>query len=156
MQTIPANVLEELYSEHARRLTTLAAALVGPSDADDVVSITFARFSQRPTAEAIDNVAAYLTRAVVNEARALHRSEGRRRRREAANRLTPRLAPHQPTDPAIFAALEVLPIRQRAVLFLTYWADLTPASVASELRISEGAVRKHLARARATLRRELS
>ena len=53
------------------------------------------------------------------------------------------------------AALAGLPLRQRAVVFLTYWADLTPAAVAVELGISEGSVRQHLARARRTLRRTL-
>ena len=52
-------------------------------------------------------------------------------------------------------ALAALPVRQRAVVFLTYWADQTPAAIAAELGISEGSVRQHLARARRTLRRTL-
>jgi RNA polymerase sigma factor (sigma-70 family) len=48
-----------------------------------------------------------------------------------------------------------LSLRQRAVVFLTYWEDLGPASVAELLGISEGAVRRHLARARARLKEVL-
>jgi RNA polymerase sigma factor (sigma-70 family) len=45
-----------------------------------------------------------------------------------------------------------LSLRQRAVVVLAYWADLTPDDIADRLGISEGAVRRHLARARARLR----
>ena len=46
--------------------------------------------------------------------------------------------------------------QQRAVVVLTYWQDLTPSAVAELLDVSEGAVRKHLARARKHLRRVLA
>ncbi len=52
-------------------------------------------------------------------------------------------------------AVSRLSPRQRAVVFLTYWDDLDPGSIAGLLGISDGAVRRHLARARATLRRNL-
>jgi RNA polymerase sigma-70 factor (ECF subfamily) len=45
--------------------------------------------------------------------------------------------------------------QQRAVVYLTYWDDLTPAQVAVLLAVSEGTVRKQLARARVHLRRIL-
>ena len=41
------------------------------------------------------------------------------------------------------------------MIVLTYWNDLGPASVAGLLGISEGAVRRHLARARALLKEYL-
>lgn len=59
-------------------------------------------------------------------------------------------------DPELLATLLRLPLQQRAVTFLTYWADLAPAAVADQLGISDGSVRRHLARARATLRKELA
>jgi DNA-directed RNA polymerase specialized sigma24 family protein len=40
-------------------------------------------------------------------------------------------------------------------VFLTYWADQTPADIAEVLDVSEGTVRKQLARARARLREVL-
>jgi DNA-directed RNA polymerase specialized sigma24 family protein len=41
------------------------------------------------------------------------------------------------------------------VIFLTYWEDQSPAQIAALLAVSEGAVRKQLARARDHLRRIL-
>jgi RNA polymerase sigma-70 factor (ECF subfamily) len=52
-------------------------------------------------------------------------------------------------------AVVALSVRQRAVIVLTYWADLDPRTVAERLGISEGSVRRHLARARAHLREAL-
>jgi RNA polymerase sigma factor (sigma-70 family) len=52
-------------------------------------------------------------------------------------------------------ALAVLSLQQRTVVFLTYWADQTPADIAEVLDVSEGTVRKQLARARARLREVL-
>lgn len=49
-----------------------------------------------------------------------------------------------------------LSIRQRAVVALTYWDGLAPDEVAATLGISAGAVKSHLARARAKLRGLLS
>ncbi len=42
------------------------------------------------------------------------------------------------------------------MIYLTYWVDLAPAAVADLLDLSEGAVKRYLARARAKLREELS
>ena len=151
------DLLESVYRENARRLMVLAAALVGPSDAEDVVAGVLARVVGRPSFAAVRNPGGYLTRAVVNEARALHRTTSRRRSREARYALVDsRTAATDTSDPQILEALRRLPVRQRTVLVLVYWADLSPGAVAAELRISEGSVHKHLARARATLRRELS
>jgi predicted DNA-binding protein YlxM (UPF0122 family) len=49
--------------------------------------------------------------------------------------------------------LLTLSVRERAVLALTYWQDLTPAEVAERLDISESSVRRNLARSRARLQR---
>lgn len=145
-----------LYEAQAPRLLALAAALAGPSEADDVVSAAVLRSFTTPGWHQVANRSAYLTRAVVNEVRARHRSALRRSAREA--RYTRRSDPVQDTeasDPDLLAALARLPLQQRAVTFLTYWGDLTPAAVAAELDISEGSVRKYLNRARSTLRKGL-
>ena len=42
--------------------------------------------------------------------------------------------------------------RQRAAVVLTYWDDLPPDETAEILEMSEGSVKKHLARARSKLR----
>lgn len=146
---------EAVYATHARRLVALATVLAGPSAAEDVVSAAVVKVLSSPGWPTVTDRGAYLTRAVVNEVRSNHRSA---LRREARERRTAAPAAVDSPDPVpeIATALAALPVRQRAVVFLTYWADQTPAAVAHELGISDGSVRKHLARARQTLRKELS
>jgi RNA polymerase sigma-70 factor (ECF subfamily) len=57
--------------------------------------------------------------------------------------------------PEVSAAVAGLTSQQRAVVFLTYWDDLDPRSVAALLGVSEGTVRKQLSRARGRLREVL-
>jgi RNA polymerase sigma-70 factor (ECF subfamily) len=67
---------------------------------------------------------------------------------------TPEL-PHSDRDPALTKALEALPPRQRQILFLRYFADLTHAQVAEILGISPGTVSASLHQARTALARRL-
>ena len=148
----------DAYRRLAPRLMALAATLVGPADASDVVSATVTRLIAARSVGRIDDLEAYLTRAIVNEARSWMRAGARRSVRDG-RWVRSAIARDEHVegfgDPALTAALHRLSMRQRAVVFLTYWADLTPESVAVELGISEGSVRKHLARARASLRESL-
>jgi RNA polymerase sigma-70 factor (ECF subfamily) len=57
--------------------------------------------------------------------------------------------------PDVQRAVEKLSVRQRAVVYLTYWEDMTNQMAANYLGISAGSVRRHLARAKTHLRREL-
>jgi RNA polymerase sigma factor (sigma-70 family) len=52
----------------------------------------------------------------------------------------------------VVAALRTLPTRQREVLVLRYYADLSEAQIAAAMGISRGAVQSHTARALASLR----
>jgi RNA polymerase sigma-70 factor (ECF subfamily) len=49
-----------------------------------------------------------------------------------------------------------LSVRQRQVIVLTYWLDLTPEQVAERLNIGMGSVKRHLDRGRKALRRIIS
>ena len=55
----------------------------------------------------------------------------------------------------VLAAVAGLSVRQRAVVFLTYWEDLRPAETARRLGLGESTVHRYLARAEAKLRRLL-
>ncbi|CAN5760260.1 SigE family RNA polymerase sigma factor [soil metagenome] len=135
-------------------LLRFAVGLVGAADAPDVLSTAFARVVGHQTWSTVANRRAYLYRAVHNEAADLLRRDSRRRRRESRQAEADRWELPD-LHPYVRAAVLGLSHRQRAVIVLTYWADLDPASVAQRLGISEGSVRRHLARARATLRKVL-
>jgi RNA polymerase sigma-70 factor (ECF subfamily) len=57
--------------------------------------------------------------------------------------------------PDVVEAVLALSHQQRACVYLTYWNDFNAGQVAEWLHISEGSVKRHLARARANLRESL-
>ena len=61
-----------------------------------------------------------------------------------------------PVDRDVIAALLRLTVRQRAVVFLTYWADLPPAEIAALLDSSLRTVERELSAAKARLEELLS
>jgi RNA polymerase sigma-70 factor (sigma-E family) len=123
--------------------------------ADDLVSITIGKLYRhwRRVREA-DNVDAYsrgvLTRVWLDELR-------RPWRREDATAVTPEPPAAQPADgvaerSALAQLLDGLPPRQRAVLILRFYCDLSVEETAAVLRISRGTVKSQSARGLETLR----
>ena len=144
----------QTYQALASELIRFATALVGAEDAADVLSNSFLKAMSSPSWATVANRRAFLYRTVLNEASTIRRRRAARRALEA--RLTTSVhwdAPNLRHDVAV--AVWRLSVRQRAVIVLTYWADLQPSAVAERLGISEGAVRRHLARARSRLREVL-
>lgn len=146
-----------VYRQFADDLTRYATALVGPTDAQDVVSDAVLRAFRSPGWPAVTNRRAYLYRSVLNQAMTHHRAVGRRRRRERVVALREPAPAVTSPDGTIDAhrALAQLSEQQRAVVYLTYWEDLQPEQIANVLDVSDGTVRKQLARARTHLRRIL-
>lgn len=147
----------ELYERVAPELIRFATALVGRVDAPDVVSGAVVKVLATPGWAIVANRRAYLYRAVFNEAQTWMRRAGQRRVLEAraVRAATVDRWELPGVRPDVRAAVVALSVRQRAVIVLTYWADLDPRAVAERLGISEGSVRRHLARARARLREVL-
>jgi RNA polymerase sigma-70 factor (ECF subfamily) len=148
---------EQVYRSYAVELTRYATGLVGPFDAADVVTDACLKaFSSRGWPE-VSNRRAYLYRAVLSVANDHHRSTLSRRLREMKT-ATPETAPHQDVDVDVdvLRAVERLSVQQRAVVLLTYWADLPAEAVADRMGVSTGAVKRHLARARKHLEEWLS
>ena len=145
----------DVYAEYAVALTRYATGLVGPADAPDVVSEAVIRLMASPVWKEASNRRALLYRAVLFEARSMQRSAIRRRRREIAA-FDPGVGGQPDPMPEVWNAFARLSPQQRSVIFLTYWEDLDPASIGALLAVSEGTVRKQLARARRRLREVLS
>jgi RNA polymerase sigma-70 factor (sigma-E family) len=100
-----------------------------------------------------DDPDAYVRKILIN---ASNRRFRRRRPAEEARRL-PEAPLADPTSLAdqrsdLMTALRGLPPRQRAVIVLRYWADMSDAQVAALLGCSEGTVRSQAWRALAKLR----
>lgn len=146
-----------VYRTEAPRLMRLATAIVGRADAHDLVADTVGRVVRRTDVDTIDDLPAYLARAVVNGATDRLRSDRRRSdREERAGRLmvTSSVDPTNALD--VRRALDRLSPQQRAIAYLVYWEDMTIPDVAHWLDVSEGTVRRQLARAKDRLREVLT
>lgn len=147
-----------LYSVHYVALVRLATMLLHDQGrAEEIVQDAFVSVHGRwRRLRAPDKAVAYLRTAVVNRAR----SELRHRKV---------VARHEPQPPgttasaeshvlaraqreAMLAALDELSDRQREVLILRYYLDLSESEIAATLRISRGAVKSHSSRGIAALR----
>lgn len=142
---------EEIYRKYSDDLVRFATGLVGPFDASDVVTDACLRAFRAPRWPQVTNHRAYLYRSVLNHARSHHRSTLRRRVREF-KAAPPAVTWPTEIDVDVLAAVERLSVQQRAAVVLTYWEDLGADEVAHRLGISEGTVKRHLARARSRLR----
>ncbi|MGW2325206.1 SigE family RNA polymerase sigma factor [Streptomyces sp. NPDC001700] len=158
----PPPTLAELY--RARRLDMVRLAIFLVDDlhtAEDVVQDAFAAVCRRHGArlDDVQDAHAYLHTAVVNAARSVLR-----RRRTARAYTPPHPGPGAPVDePLLLAeehrqvldALAHLTARQREVLVLRYWSDLSEAQIAETLGVSRGTVKSTASRALGTLEKLL-
>lgn len=149
-----ARGVADAYDRYRHELVRFATVLVGPDAANDVLSSAVLALLERRGVAPLRNPRAYLYQAVANQARNHRRSEGRRRRRESNSAARDESMPAE-AYPEVREAIEQLSVRQRAVVYLTYWEDMSEEGVAGHLGISVGSVRTHLARARRHLRRSL-
>ncbi|NHN56752.1 SigE family RNA polymerase sigma factor [Calidifontibacter sp. DB0510] len=154
--------LAELYREHQLPMVRLARLLVDDlASAEDVVQDAFLGL-HRNAGGLRDPQAAlgYLRRSVINNARSALRH--RRTVRAHLKVAEPDLGP--PADaPVLLAeehsqvlqAVRALPPRQREVLVLRYWSELTEAQIADALGIRPGTVKSQASRALDALARVL-
>jgi RNA polymerase sigma-70 factor (sigma-E family) len=154
--------INELY--HARRLSLVRLAVLMVDDlptAEDIVQDVFAALYRRHGADlrTVADPHAYLTTGVMNAARS-----ALRRRRTARAYVPPRpgLAPAAEDemllgqgDREVLAALAELTARQRQVVVLRYWSELSEQEIAETLRVSRGTVKSTASRALSILRGRL-
>jgi RNA polymerase sigma-70 factor (sigma-E family) len=148
---------DEIYRTHRDALFRLGVVICGDAArSEDAVADAFARVLPRWRAGAVDKPAPYLRRALVNGLMGGYRRQAREQRhaerRWGDGRAGQDLDAHVSDQEAIRQALLLLPIAQRAVVALRYYADLSEAETAEVLGISVGTVKSRASRAMARLR----
>ncbi len=149
----------ELFRASWARLFRLAYAVTGDrAAAEDDLQNAFAKvYASWGRVQRAEHPGAYVRRMVLNEVL------GRRRHGFLKNE-----RPHENVEPsgsvasaedavvvhdAIWTAVRALPPRQRAVVVLRYYEDLSEAEIAEALGCSRGTVKSQASAAIATLRR---
>ena len=141
-----------LYQVHYPALVRLAALLIPDlATAEDIVQDAFAavhgRWHVQPDADA---ALAYLRWSVVHRSRSVP-PPGERRPQGTGE---PAAGTGEPGS-AVVSALRALSPRQREVVVLRYFADLSEAEIAAATGMSVAAVRDHAAQAMSSLQAEL-
>lgn len=147
--------MEDAWRELAPGAIRFATALVGPDDALDITTSAFLRVIRQPHWNEIEYADRYLLRAVRNEAQNLYRQRRRRWERDLLA-LRPEVHSDSAPDLDVWRAVSGLSVRQRSVVFLAYWRDMTEADIADTLDVSRSSVHRTLVRARTKLRKALS
>ncbi|MGQ0825878.1 MAG: RNA polymerase sigma factor [Actinomycetota bacterium] len=139
-----AGAFSDFYRREWHGAVRLAASLTGSvAVGEDMVQEVFQKMYL--TWGRADEPAAYLRVAVRNRCRSWHR------RRHLERERLPMLVTtdHGPGEPdELDDVVATLPTRQRAVLVLRYWGDLSEAEVARELGCAPGTVKSLASRAR--------
>jgi RNA polymerase sigma-70 factor (sigma-E family) len=146
------------YRRELDGLLRLAYAVSGDrSAAEDIVAEAVARVWVRWRKGDIDDLGAYLRRAVVNEVIGRSRRRGNRERRAALPvEAAPAIEDLVDNRNVLWGALLALPVDQRAVIALRYLTDLTEAQTAETLAIPLGTVKSRVSRGLEQLRLHLS
>jgi len=153
--------ITQIYAAHYRSLVRLAALLlrdVGASE--EVVQDSFiAMHGAWRRLRDPDRALAYLRQSVVNRSRSVLRHRTVELRHAPAPMPDAASAEHGAMGSLehqeVIVALRRLPERQREVLVLRYYADLSEADIADAIGISRGAVKSHASRGMAALRTTL-
>lgn len=148
---VESRSFDDFYTERWPYAFRLAALMIHDAEAGaDIAQDVFASMSRRWAT--IERPDAYLQRSLTNAC-----SNWRRARRTAAARLH-LLAVHDADEVSLDALADVvarLPFRQRAVVVLRYYADLSEAQIAQALDCRPGTVKSLGSRALAALSKEV-
>jgi RNA polymerase sigma-70 factor, ECF subfamily len=170
-----AELVRRVQSGHAESFTTLIEAHRGRAwaialrildhreDAEDLIQdAMLAAFSEIGRCDPVRPFAPWFYRIVVN--RGLNARRSRRLRTmeplddKLQNRCEPadRVLERSELGATVREAIERLPERQRTIIRMIDLEERTTGEVSRELRLSEGAVRWHVHRARTLVREQLS
>ena len=145
--------LEALYRRRYPHFVRVAAAITGDADSgrDAVQSGFAAAVRRRKTFRGSGPLEAWVWRIVVNEARRVRRSQPP----DASAPSEPSTNGRPADELGVRAWIAALPERQRAAVFLRYYADLEYGQIAELLGIEIGTVSATLSAAHATLRKHV-
>jgi RNA polymerase sigma-70 factor (sigma-E family) len=156
MQADEREAFDAFARGRMRELLRFAHVLTGdPHRAADLVQDALERtLISWHRVERKDDPEAYVRRAIVNR----HISVWRRTRRERLVAETPEGSYDEPRgrDDELWAALATLPPRQRAVVVLRFYEDLTEADTAAALGCTVGTVKSQTWKALARLRTQVT
>lgn len=142
----------EAYSAMVYRLCISQMRHV--EDAQDVFSNVFLRLcAYRGTFASAEHEKAWLIRVTLNCCKTARRQRFLRRRPLPH---TPSAVPDNASDDHLIGALQQLPGKERALLYLFYYEDLSVEQLSQLLHLSSAAVRKRLSRARQALKQILT
>lgn len=148
--------IEDVYRREVGRFVRVAAAITGNGeDGWEAVQDAVARVVRgRAGFRGEGSLEAWMWTAVVNAAR----SKRREATRELSSDIQPEekgWSPEPEAREAVRRAVSGLPERQRLVLFLRYYADLSYEEIAAVVGMSSGTVGPTLASAQTSLRQLL-
>lgn len=155
----PRDDFDEFYRATWPRMYRTAYAVAGDAGAaEDALQAVYAKaYASWRRVVAADHPEAYVRRMVVNQVIGDRRRGWWRRERPVAEperreRVeSPEVAVAD--RDAVWSAVQALPVRQRAVIVLRYYEDLSEREIASALGCSPGTVKSQASAALTTLRR---
>ena len=125
------------------------------ADAEDILqNVLLKLWQNKKVFESAEHMDKWLTRVCVNESRNLLRSPFRSRVTELEEAADIQVF-DSPRDGDLFRAVMSLQEKERTVIHLFYYEDLSVAEIAKTLRISPSAVKTRLNRARNKLKEAL-
>jgi len=129
---------EEIYLKYRDELVRYATALVGPSDADDVLSSVLTRvYRSRRTLTGLESARPYLMKAVLNES--LNRKSTKRNEPLFEMAVDP-----VRSQPEVLQAVKSLPTQQRAAVYLTFWCGMESGEVGELMGCRPATVRRYV------------
>ena len=152
-------MIDELSAQRRGRLLAFATMIAGASNAEDLVQeAVIATFSRNRGFTTVGQAEQYVRRAIATRyVDSVRRDQaGKRAERRAADReVAPDAVDGIDSGHALDAALTQLPPRVRACVVLRFVEDLSVRETATQLGLSEGAVKRYVSDGLAVLNREL-
>jgi DNA-directed RNA polymerase specialized sigma24 family protein len=129
---------EEIYLKYRDELIRYATALVGPSDAEDVLSSVLTRlYRSNRSLGALEFPRPYLMKAVLHESLNERRHWGNQPLAEVA------VEPNR-SEPEVLEAVLSLPTRQRAATYLTFWCGMNSTEVGNLMGCRPATARRYV------------